>query len=271
MQLSPPRGARTPACRDGTPAVTAPMPASIPKRGVIRISRCQQRYGYRERGRYKRGDKRLRSLAPLCGVRSAARAAIAILILFTSEAGGWASVALSGHVTDATGGSLPSATVTVHKLSGDHLDESSQTDSQGRYSFAELPDGEYSVEAVLTGFVSVSYKPVRIYFPAGAWWNFVLTVAGFGHDAVYASSEVVGELLWRGARVSTANICLTRSDGPHQPICTVTNRLGQYFLDVPTAIYVVTVDKGGDLHTTERLDLTTAGQYRNKIAVEGAP
>ena len=179
------------------------------------------------------------------------------------------NAALSGHVTDEAGGPLPWATVTVHKLSGEHFGQSSEADAQGRYSFAELADGDYSVEAAQTGFVSVSYNPVRIYFPAGVRWNFVLTVAGFGHDAVYSSSEVVGELLLRGVRVSAASICLTRSDGSQQPICTMTNRLGQYFLDVAPAIYIVTVDREGDLHTKERLDLSSAGQYRNKITGAG--
>ena len=62
-----------------------------------------------------------------------------------------------------------------------------------RYSFAELPDGDYSIEAALTGFVSVSYKPVRIYFPAKLGWNFVLSHTGAGGDAVCGSSELVGE------------------------------------------------------------------------------
>jgi hypothetical protein len=204
------------------------------------------------------------------GSRLAARVALAALLLSATEARGTAKVALSGRVADETGDPLPAATVSVRTLSGEQFYQSSQTDPQGHYSFPELPDGEYSVEAALTGFVSVLYKPVRIYFPAEVRENFVLGVAALGGDAVYASSELVGELLWRGVRMPTATICVTRADEPPHPICTVTNRLGQYFLDLPPAIYTATIDFGHGLRAKDRLDLRTAGQYRNKITPAGA-
>jgi hypothetical protein len=181
-----------------------------------------------------------------------------------------ASAALTGRVAEDSGGPLPGATVKIHKVSGEQFDDSATTDSQGRYSFSELPDGEYLLQAALSGFVSVSYKPVRIYFPAQVQWDFVLRLAGLGHDAVYASSELVGELMSRGVRIPHANICLTKVDGPNSPICTTTNRLGQYFLDVPPSIYVATVDSGGDTKASQRLDLSAAGEYRNKIALPDA-
>jgi hypothetical protein len=190
------------------------------------------------------------------------------------SATGLAHAALHGRVVDETGGPLRGATVTLHKLSSEQFDESSQTDSEGRYSFPELPDGEYSVEGSLTGFVAVSYKPLRIYFPANVECNFVLRVAGFGGDAVYATSQIVGELRWRGDRVPLAKICLASAAEPRRQACTTTNRLGQYFLDVPPAIYVVTVDDGAGLHVRQRLDMSAAGEYRNKIVLEaggGAP
>lgn len=201
--------------------------------------------------------------------RPRAPAAFAALMFFAGGARAQAGVALGGSVVDESGGPLPTATVTVHKLSGERLDQSSQTDSRGHYSFPELPDGEYSIEAALNGFVSMSYKPVRIYFPAQVQWDFVLRLGGFSYDAVYSSSEVVGELLWRGARAPAASICLSRTGGPYHPVCTVTNRLGQYFLRVPPAVYTVTIENKVGLRAEQRLDLSTAGEYRNKIALPG--
>jgi hypothetical protein len=160
--------------------------------------------------------------------------------------------------------------VSIHKLSGDQFDASSQTDSGGSYSFPELPDGEYSVEATMRGFMGVSYKPVRIYFPAQVRRDFVLAVAFVGGDAVYASSQLVGELMWKGARVPRANICLSRLDGPYRPICTTTNRLGQYYLDAPPEKYNITVNGDGGLSSSQPLDLSAAGEYRNKIALPDA-
>ncbi len=211
------------------------------------------------------------SLTAQSSISLGARAAIIISLICTFEAVVSARMALSGQVADQSGSPLQSVAVTLHKLSGDHFDESSLTDSRGRYSFADLPDGEYSLEAELRGFVSVRYKPLRIYFPADVERNFVLELAGFGHDGVYASSKLVGELFWRGARVSTASICLNRADQSQQPVCTVTNGLGQYVIDVPSAVYVVTVDRGAGLHTEETLDLSTAGEYRNKLLPAKAP
>jgi|HubBroStandDraft_1064217.scaffolds.fasta_scaffold126597_2 hypothetical protein len=204
------------------------------------------------------------------GMRLIDRAALAALLLSASGAGSLAGAALSGRVVDEGGGTLPRATITVHKLSGEQFEQSSLTDSEGRYSFAELPDGVYSVEGALAGFVSLSYRPVRIYFPAQVHWDFELRVAGFGGDAVYASSDLVGELTWEGARVPKAKVCLTRPGGPYGPVCTTTNGLGQYFLEVPPGVYVATVDSGVGTQVQQRVDLSTAGEYRNALALPGA-
>jgi hypothetical protein len=190
------------------------------------------------------------------------------VILFGSAAPGAANSALSGNVTDETGSPLRGAKITLQKLSGEPFDESSQTDSQGRYSFPELPDGEYSIEAGLKGFGSVLYKPVQIFFPAQVRRNFVLEVVDLGTEGgVYASSELVGELTWKGARVAHANVCAVRTDGQHGPVCTTTNRLGQYFPGVPPGLYTIAVDGQGGLKSKQQLDMSVAGEYRNKITL----
>jgi hypothetical protein len=210
----------------------------------------------------------LPALARIKSVVPALRLALITLVLFGSGAISLANSALSGRVRDEGGGSLPGVTILAHKLSGEKFDQSTKTDDQGRYSFGELPDGEYSVKAGVRGFVSVLYEPVRIYFPAQVRCDFALEVADVGEGGVYASSEVVGELLVRGARVACARICLRRVDGPDNPVCTTTNRLGQYFLDVPTGVYTVTVERGGRTWAGQQLDMRTAGEYRNKVTLD---
>ncbi len=193
---------------------------------------------------------------------------LAVFTLLGSGAVSAARVALSGRVTDVAGGGVPWAAVTIHKLSGEAFVQSFQTDKQGNYSFPELPDGEYSVEAETRGFVSVTYKPVRIYFPGQVQENFVLEAAGLGEGGVYASSQLVGELFRRGARVTSARICVTHTGDQGRPFCTVTNRFGQYFLDVSPGIYKVTVDVGGHVDAEQRMDMTIAGEYRNKVTFD---
>ena len=79
------------------------------------------------------------------------------------------------------------------------------------------------------------------------------------------SSDLVGELKREGKSVPGAHVCLTRSDRSDRPVCTTTNRLGQYFLSVTPGVYEVTISYGNFPETKKRLDLTTAGTYRNRL------
>jgi hypothetical protein len=214
----------------------------------------------------------LHSLIVFLRKRLLLRAASSLIILLAGRADGSAGPALSGSVSDKGGGPLAGATVSVHKLSGDRYDQSAQTNGQGQYSFPELPNGEYSVGAELQGFVSVSFNPVRIYFPYHVHWDFVLHVAYLGGEGgIYASSDLLGELMLGRARVANASICLTRSDGSGNPACTTTNRLGQYFLSVSPGVYDVTVVGPGGVKGKQRLDASGAGEYRDRIVLDKRP
>jgi hypothetical protein len=58
---------------------------------------------------------------------------------------------ISGGVTDAQGGLLPGATVTVTEVNTNYT-RSATTDATGAYVFANLPLGTYSVSAEMQGF-----------------------------------------------------------------------------------------------------------------------
>jgi len=65
------------------------------------------------------------------------------------------SGSISGTVTDATGASIPSATVTLkNTVSG--LDRSAQTDSAGHFQFANVPQNSYTVSIAASGFTTLS-------------------------------------------------------------------------------------------------------------------
>ena len=78
-----------------------------------------------------------------------------VLVLWTA-----ASVAaqppgrITGTVQDPTG--APIAGVTVALVGA--ADRTIQTDADGRFNFADLPDGEYAVTAALTGFATASKR-----------------------------------------------------------------------------------------------------------------
>ena len=58
---------------------------------------------------------------------------------------------ISGAVTDAQGGLLPGATVTVTEVNTNYT-RSATTDATGAYVFANLPLGTYTVNAEMQGF-----------------------------------------------------------------------------------------------------------------------
>ncbi len=82
----------------------------------------------------------------------AAFAVLALLACQVSQAAAQTNVGqISGRVTDASGGALPGATVTV-KSEGTGLSQTAVTDGEGGYTFPSLPAGSYSVHVELTGF-----------------------------------------------------------------------------------------------------------------------
>ena len=217
---------------------------------------------------YQMRSEKIASIIETIFDRGVARFTILISLtgLLLSSAG--SEPALGGRVVDEAGGALPGAAVSIHKLSGEGFDTTIRTNRNGEFMIDSLPDGEYAIRAELRGFVSVTFDPVRIVFPSRVRKDFILRVAYLGNEGgVYASSILDGELIWRGHRIANASICLTGDQGK-RAICTVTNRLGQYSLSVQPGLYTVTVDEGEHLKVSHKLDLRTAGEYRNKIHVE---
>jgi hypothetical protein len=75
--------------------------------------------------------------------------------------GGTQTAALSGVVTDADGGVVPGATVTVkNNATGETL--TAVTNTAGAYSFPGLNVGTYTVTISLTGFKTAEHKDVRL-------------------------------------------------------------------------------------------------------------
>ncbi|MFI5183948.1 MAG: carboxypeptidase-like regulatory domain-containing protein, partial [Vicinamibacteria bacterium] len=68
---------------------------------------------------------------------------------------------IQGNVSDETGAALPGVTITATSV-GTGLARTAVTDGSGNYFFSELPLGEYSVAASLTGFKTSTTKGVRV-------------------------------------------------------------------------------------------------------------
>ena len=90
-----------------------------------------------------------------------AAATAAFLLLSASLSATQFTGAIDGTVTDAAGGALPGAVVTV---AGPEGRQESVTGSGGEFAFAVLPAGDYVVAAALPGF---GPSEIAVAVPAG--------------------------------------------------------------------------------------------------------
>jgi len=77
--------------------------------------------------------------------------ALVAMMCFAAAAAGLGTV--GGQVLDASGRPAADAFVTLQSSEGGHL-QTAQTNAQGRFWFASLPEGQYSVRASDHGRVS---------------------------------------------------------------------------------------------------------------------
>jgi outer membrane receptor protein involved in Fe transport len=68
---------------------------------------------------------------------------------------------IRGGVTDSSGAAVPGATVTATNVAT-KLARTAVTDATGNYAFSELPLGDYTVTASLSGFASQTVKGVEV-------------------------------------------------------------------------------------------------------------
>jgi outer membrane receptor protein involved in Fe transport len=89
------------------------------------------------------------------------------------------TASLSGVVSDPTGAVVPAAHVTVHSLATG-IDRDIVTNSAGIYVVPSLQPGDYDVQAIATGFGTVSVKKVALDVDALVTVNLTLPLASAG-------------------------------------------------------------------------------------------
>jgi len=106
-----------------------------------------------------------------------AAGALSILaIAFVSPAFAQSTGAIQGTVTDASGGAVPKAIVTV-KDPAHGVERSLITDSAGVYNVPSLPVGTYSIEVKAPGLTQTEAKGLIVDVGSTVTQNFALTVA----------------------------------------------------------------------------------------------
>ena len=107
---------------------------------------------------------------------------------------------ISGAVTDAQGGLLPGATVTITEVNTNYT-RTASTDAQGAYIFANLPLGTYNVSAELTGFKKGVRSGFVLVADGRVTASFTLEVGGLNETVeVTVESETVNTVSGEIAR-----------------------------------------------------------------------
>ena len=94
-------------------------------------------------------------------VCAAAACALAVLALASPSQAQAVRGTLLGSIADTSGSSVPGATVTATDQ-GTNISSTTVTNQDGFYTFPNLKDGIYRVEAELSGFKKVVRENVRV-------------------------------------------------------------------------------------------------------------
>lgn len=166
-----------------------------------------------------------------------------------------------GTVRDEGGFPLPGAAVTVKALSDSGGTYSGSAARDGSFVITGVPFGTYSLEATLSGFVGVCYKPVEISAPVFQW-HFRLPLGPTSEGGVHAVARVIGTLRIGTSRCGGATVCLTNAARRH---CTTANELGEYEVAIDPGRYAVQVRLVDRVLWNQQLNLPEAGEYRDVI------
>lgn len=143
------------------------------------------------------------------------------------------------------------------------------TGRDGRACVPGLPEGLYSVEIGLAGFLNVRYYPIRLAFPTTPDLQFRLPFGEITEGGLAADAVISGTLKRADIAIGSAKICILGL-GAEQPItCGTTNELGEYALSLPPGTYRVEVTLAGGLVYRSKIEVPVPGVYRNRITLPG--
>jgi hypothetical protein len=190
-------------------------------------------------------------------------------------------------VNDRDGLPLPKSLIVATNLTTFQA-TTGATDEFGKHCFAGIPEGLYSFEAGLSGFLNVRYYPVHVKFDDLTSLEFRLPFGDISRERLAPEAMISGTLRRGAAPLAGATICLFKTAAEKPVRCVETTELGEYAVGVPPAIYEVEIRLGRGGQTRPmfqpghgpapgsecwmRLDLSSPGHYRNVLSFpEGKP
>src|SRR5467141_1168407 len=188
----------------------------------------------------------------------------ALLSFCATDASGQAVTAtLSGRVTDASGGSIAKATVTVLNAATG-FSRSAQTSDAGEYTIPALPAGDYSVTLVFSGFGKQT-KNITLQVGQSAALDFIMSPGEVAQKVeVDATSELVESTRTQVSTVITERQIINLPVNGREFI--------NFALLSPSVTIGDTTSGSTDVIVEPVTELSFAGQniHYNFIAVDGA-
>ena len=114
-------------------------------------------------------------------------AAFAVMLVFVAAVWGQATTSVRGTITDASGGAVGGATVTITNTEL-HVERTATTGSDGTYQFPLLPPGTYKLTVNAQGFQNHEETGLQLLVNTPATVNVQLKVGG-GKESVTVTAE----------------------------------------------------------------------------------
>ncbi len=147
------------------------------------------------------------SAAAMCALRLAFGVFVMITVVGVNRLAAQVETGtISGTATDSSGGAVSGATVRATNV-GTNVAQSTLCDVAGRYRIADLPIGQYEIQASLSGFQTVLHKGITLTVGANLVVDFSLPV-GQVSQTVNVESEV--------SRVETQTATVSSLVSPEQ-------------------------------------------------------
>jgi hypothetical protein len=180
----------------------------------------------------------------------------------------YGSDAIQGRITDFSGAALSGATVRVLSLNDRSEIGRAKSGADGLYAVRDIPDGTYSLEASLSGYLSVAYYPVRVEFPKTYNLNYQLPALITNPDELRTEARVFGVAMLGLKLVGGLKVCLSKPGSADLPSCGYTDGMSRFFIAVPAGGYELSVFNGGNLCATHKLGMLVTGDLRRDIVID---
>ena len=174
---------------------------------------------------------------------------------------------------DPAGQTLPGVTVMITKqkdAAASILFDVTQTrtDSNGKACFLKIPDGSYSVELTMHGFLTATYQPVRVDILRPALFEMVMLFGQVIELDISRIARISGVLRFRNETNAEARICVYDDDSRLLVNCSRSDRFGQFGLLVEPGTYLIEVTRKDTVYLKKSVTIPDAGTFRDLIPSE---